>query len=375
MRALRDPVLRLVIAPFVVAKTVSLVVPLLVVWQGSATPGFPSWAEVRHAFEEWDAASYLQLAQHGYPTDAAGPSGYLYAFLPGYPMLVAATATILRDAVVSGIVVSAAAELVALYWIARLVIGERDVEAGRFSVWMVALWPFAFFLTAVYTESVFIAVAAAALYTGRRGRLVPACVLGAMSCLVRVTGLALLPFLVIEYLGRHRRRPDASVLAIALVPVPLLLFAVYSHLHAGDTLAYLHAQSSPSFNHTSAWPWNGARLTYEQVFNAQAPASHTYVFALELLFGFVGLAVCAAAFVHRRFPVSMAGYCAAVWLLATSISFWLSVPRYELAMFPLVIILADLLDRRPAWRGASVAGSAALMAYGAGRYAAGLWLG
>jgi len=43
-------------------------------------------------------------------------------------------------------------------------------------------------------------------------------------------------------------------------------------------------------------------------------------------------------------------------------------------MFPLLIILADLTDRRRSWGPALIAGSAGLMAYGAGRYAAGLWL-
>ena len=373
--ALRSPTLRLVLPPFLAAKAVSLLVPVLVVWQGSQSAGFPTGAEIRHAFEQWDAKSYLELASHGYPGDAAGGTGYLYAFLPGYPLLVATTGIVLRDAVVSGIVVSAVAELVALYYIAQLVIGERDVEAGRFSAWVVALWPYAFFLSAIYTESVFVALAAAALYHGRRGELVPASCAAALSCAVRVTGLALVPFLAVEYLRRHRAVPRPELLAVAMVPLPLLLFALYSHVHGGDTLAFLHAQSSPSFNHSSAWPWNGARITYQQVVGTTAPASHTYVFALELIFGLAGLAACTLAFAYRSFPVSMATYCVVVWLLATSISFWLSVPRYELAMFPVVIILADALARRPAWRGALVAASAGLMAYGASRYAAGLWLG
>ena len=43
-------------------------------------------------------------------------------------------------------------------------------------------------------------------------------------------------------------------------------------------------------------------------------------------------------------------------------------------MFPLVLILVDVTERHRSWRPALVAGSAGLMAFGAGRYAAGLWL-
>ena len=77
----------------------------------------------------------------------------------------------------------------------------------------------------------------------------------------------------------------------------------------------------------------------------------------------------------RRLAASLASYCTAVWLLAVCVSYWISVPRYELAMFPALIAAGDLLARRPAWRAAAVAASAGLFAYGAGVYASGRWLG
>jgi len=51
------------------------------------------------------------------------------------------------------------------------------------------------------------------------------------------------------------------------------------------------------------------------------------------------------------------------------------VPRYEIAMFPALIAVWDLLARRPSWRAAVVGASAGLFAYGAGLYATGRWLG
>ena len=74
-------------------------------------------------------------------------------------------------------------------------------------------------------------------------------------------------------------------------------------------------------------------------------------------------------------PASLAVYCTVVWLLSVCVSYWISVPRYEIAMFPALIAVWDLLARRPQWRAAAVAVSAGLFAYGAGLYATGRWLG
>ena len=90
--------------------------------------------------------------------------------------------------------------------------------------------------------------------------------IGALAGSVRVTGLALAPALILEHLRRGRRgRGDARLVLVLLVPLPLLLFGVYTSVHSGDALAYLHAQSSPSFGHAAAWPWTGARATWDVV--------------------------------------------------------------------------------------------------------------
>jgi hypothetical protein len=94
-----------------------------------------------------------------------------------------------------------------------------------------------------------------------------------------------------------------------------------------------------------------------------------------MLFGAGGGLVCAALWLTRRLPASLAVYCTVVWLVSVCVSYWISVPRYEIAMFPALIAVWDLLARRPHWRTAAVAASAGLFAYGAGLYATGRWLG
>lgn len=369
----------LVLPPFLVARLVGLLVSVLAVWQQSPSPGFPTGQDLRDAFDRWDSQSYVAIAEHGYPSVLdlrLGRPGHLLAFFPGYPMLIRAVMVLTGDAVVAGLLVSTVLELVALHLVARLVLRERDRTAARFAVWALALWPFASFLGDVYTESTFLAAAAGALLLARRGHHAAACLVAALACAVRVTGVALVPALLVEHLVRRRGRPSAGSLWILAVPVPLLLFGAYTRVHTGDWLAWLHAESSVSFAYRHlAWPWVGARATWASAVGSSLPASATYVFALELLFGAGGGLVCAAIWLSRRLAASLAIYCTAVWLLAVSVSYWMSVPRYEIAMFPALIPAGDLLARRPAWRAAAVAASAGLFAYGAGVYASGRWLG
>jgi hypothetical protein len=369
----------LVLPPFLVARAVSLLVSVLAVWQQSLSPGFPTGAELRGAFDHWDSQSYVAIAEHGYPSVidlGLGRSGYLLAFFPGYPMLMRAVMVVVGDAVVAGLLVSTVMELVALHLVARLVLGERGLAAARFAVWALALWPLAYFLGAVYTESTFVVAAAASLLLARRGRHPAACLVAALACSVRVTGVALIPALLVEHLVRHRGRPGPGLLWLLAIPLPLLLFGAYLRIHTGDWLAWLHAEGSVSFAYRHLdWPWVGARTTWLSAVGSRLPARATYVFALELLFGTGGGLVCAALWSSRRVAPSLATYCTVVWLLSVCVSYWISVPRYEIAMFPALLLVWDLLTRRPQWRAAAVTASAGLFAYGAGLYAGGRWLG
>ncbi|HEX6493395.1 MAG TPA: hypothetical protein VF112_07770, partial [Candidatus Dormibacteraeota bacterium] len=328
---------RVVLPPFVTARAVGLLVPLLTAWQQSAAPGFPTGSEVRSAFDHWDSESYVAIAEHGYPSHldfGLGQPGHLVAFFPGYPMLIRGVMAVTGDAVVAGLLVSAVLELVALRLIAGLVARERDVAAARFAAWVVALWPYAAFLGLVYTESTFIAAVAGSLLLARRGRMGAACLVGALACATRVTGLALVPALLVEQLVRRRWRPSPQLAWLLIVPVPVLLFGLYLRLHTGDWLAWLHAEGSVSFDYRHLdWPWAGGRSSWDSVVRSPLPASSTYVFALELLWGVAGALVTAALWISRRLPASLTVYCTAVWLLSVCVSFWISVPRYELAMF------------------------------------------
>ena len=357
--------LKVALPPFVAAKVLTLAAMLVGIEQATGTI---SWRLVRESFAHWDAISYLDIAARGYPAHA----DYHDAFLPGYPVLIRVLSVITTDAVAAGVVISALAELIVLVAVVELVRRERDAGTARFAVWATALAPLGFFLTGVYTESCFIAGAAVSLLLMRSGRMRGAAVAAAVATAMRVTGIALLPVMALELLLQRRVRSDGAWLVV--IPLPLLLYAAYMHLHTGDALAFLHAQALPSFHEAAAWPWDGFRATWDTAATSVDPVNRS-IFQREVLAGIVGLVAVVAAWVDARFPRSLALFCTLVWLMAVSLTFWRSVPRYDLALFPVVIVVADITARARRFRPLLVGAGAVVMVWGSLVFAQGGWIG
>lgn len=357
-----------ILPPLVIGKVLCLGAVVIVAW---ASTGHPvDLGDLARRFGSWDARSYIDIADHGYPCCVVD---YHDAFLPGYPIVTRMVGVVVRDTVLAGLLVSLAAEFVALIYIARLVEAERDQRSAVGAVWCVALAPVGFFLSGVYTESLFIAAVAASLFHARRGEHGRACLAAALACATRITGLVLIPVLVVEWLRNGRRSPAPAVLSTLLVLSPLLAYAWYMHGHVGDALAFRAAQRLPSFNHDLAPPWSGFALTWQTMVTAPDAETRS-IFLREIVFGLLGLAACLVAWCWPRFPRSWALYCGLVWVFSTSLTFWLSVPRYLLALFPLSLVLADI-GRRVRWLGPGLlVASGALMTWGATLYAGGAWL-
>jgi hypothetical protein len=333
-------------------------------------PGTPVLTGLRDHLVAWDAISYLSIAAHGYPAHL----NYLDAYLPGFPLVVRAVTVVTRDDVWASWLANAVAETVALWYLTRLVLAERDRSAATFSVWLLALAPTALFLIAPFSESTFIASAAASLYYARAGNSRKAIIAAAFACAFRLTGLALIPALAVEQLRRTGWRPRADMLLILLAASPLVLYGLYMQVHIGDALALIHADHLPSFNLEPTPPWTGFATTWHTLFIASNGETRS-IFAREVAYGLLGFVLCAGMWASSRIPRSLALYCTIAWLMTASLPFWRSQPRYSLALFPVVLLVADLTQRYPRARPVMLGASAVLMCAGTWIFAQGRWLG
>ena len=242
----------------------------------------------------WDAAWYLVIARYGYHPALGAYTSSRDAFFPLYPLAVRALAELGVPAVAGGVAVSVSALACALYGIHRLMTLERSSsDAAGVAVALCAFAPMAFFFSAVYSESLYLALSVGVFWSARNGRWAWVALLGALAGATRSAGLVLIvPALLIYLYGpRTDRRPDApragsarestsarrvaallpryrvqrDALWLCALPLGVVLYGVYLGLAGGDPLAPLHAQEvwGRHFAGPFVGVWDGLRAAFD----------------------------------------------------------------------------------------------------------------
>jgi Gpi18-like mannosyltransferase len=116
------------------------------------------------AFDQWDANWFLRIAEHGYDTKQSA------SFFPLYPLLTRALGVVVRSNLVAGVLISLVAAGFAGTAIMRITRRWTGDRVARDSVLFLALYPISFVFTAVYSDGLFLALAAWALLAGFRRR-------------------------------------------------------------------------------------------------------------------------------------------------------------------------------------------------------------
>jgi Mannosyltransferase (PIG-V) len=317
----------------------------------------------------WDSVWYLSIAQSGYrgrPT--------LSAFFPLYPVAVRAAAfnTLSSGALLlAAYAVSAAAFVVALVLLHRLVELELGVRFARPVVWLVALWPASFFFSAPYSESLFLALSVAVFYAARTDRVPLAAGLCALATATRPTGMLLvLPLAWMAWRAGRLRW-------LAVAPLGAAAFSGGLALAGMRPLGWFDVERG--WGHVFKGPllgsWDAALAASRGVGQLFGSAPVDPVVAAENVIYFVllVLAVVAVVGMFRRLPAPYGIYAAASLVAAVSAPVgWqplMSFGRLLAVVFPIPMYAALVLDGRRLASGAAVAASAALLVCATGLFA------
>ncbi len=340
--AWRDAALALLVSRALAWGAALLAYATLPVRAPGGPAGMPGWVGALGL--RWDAAHLHALGQHGYP-GAGAFGGENWAFLPGYPALVAA----LGGSWWAGLAVSLAGALLGLWAVRGL--GEALVgpAAARRAVWLLALFPGSLFLTAFYSEGLFLALSAGAVLAAQRRRWLLAGALGAAATLTRSTGVLLaVPLALLAWRSPGGAGRGRALAAVAALPAALGGWLLYAHAHAHDALAPVHAEQiwGRAFHGPlSAIPYafGDAGAALPRALQAAVPGQFEPPWMkLALLAMLLGALVACAGALRRLGPGL--GLYAALALAVPLSSPWpvhplMSLPRFLAVLFPLFLWL------------------------------------
>jgi len=340
--------------------------------EGKATTerAWGAWSDLFFGtFVQWDARWFLQIARHGYDRVDA-------AFFPLYPLVL----HVLGSSIVTGSLVSLLAAGIGAWAVAEIAPSVRED-----SVLLLALFPTAYAFTSIYSDGLFLAFSAWSFLFAMRGQAWRAGIAGGLAVATRLLGLALLPALVLLLWKTPRK-----LVPLVLLPLAVALYALYLDHELGDAWAFSHAQLNwdrevPALGPLTGLWWaiqaggHGARvlltdLPRGQAFTQVQQVQFWNVVHLALLVPAAWLTWVA----WKRVSHAAAVYSAATLLVvlgAPSRGFPLvSLPRFLMCDFPLVLALATLLQGRPRVRLWTLVGFASVSAVAGVAFSRGVWI-
>ena len=296
-------------------------------------------------WRRWDAHHFLTIAEFGYT--APQSDAHAAAFFPAFPLAVRPLLWLGLSPVIAGLLVSAVASIVAGAYLFRLAEEEYGAGAGRRALLYLTVFPTAVFLVAPYSESLFLAGAVAAFYYARRGRWTLVALPAALAMGARAAGVFLLIGLAFEFFRQRdftfSRVRDAAF-ALTVGALPLVAFGAFLGRAMGNPLMFLVHQKE-GWGRTYVGPVASFLNTWNTWDVATYPTNWLLAWRLEVVAALAGLLLTLWAITKREW-----GYAAfmGTMLAALVTSTWYySIPRMLLSMFPIVLFLSEATKDRP----------------------------
>jgi hypothetical protein len=353
----------------------------------------------------WDAAYYATIARDSYSFDPASPAGANVAFAPLFPFLVSLLSGALRwitfgwdwgngefgAIIVAGMLISNVSFFVALALLVKWLRPRLGNGGAALVALALASLPTAFFFSAIYTESLFLALVLGAFLVARsewRWKWLCVGLLGLLAALTRFAGIILLPALAIDYLAQtgwrwRKVRPD--MLWLGLVPAGVLLYLGFLWWRFGDPLA-MNKSMEQGWDHTTSFfletYWNSLAQLWNSLAGAFPPGQDPVLYYSHgsRLYMVLDLAMPAVLLVggwlaRRKLLASEWAWLVLGVIYPLSFNITFSMARYVLPLWPGLIWLGTLRGRARWLAFGAIVPSLLLMGWCASKYASARWIG
>jgi len=285
----------------------------------------------------WDSFWYLDIAKNGYSLNYNQWGLYNIVFFPLYPLLIKITSVLIGgNSILAGWFLSLFFLFLSLLFLFKLV-KEFHPEIDPYSpLLFLLIFPTAFFLNTLYTESIFLFFSLATFYYGFKKKMWYAGFFGFLASLTRVTGALLFIPIIWEYLKDHNFKLKSvfsfNVLPIFLIPLGTFSFFLYHYLKFGNFFLFFTVEKS----------WGRAFVLQKNQFLFFSNPSIVN-FCLDVLFVIFAFSV--TYFVFKKLRTSYGLYMLTTLVVALSTGVLMSIGRYILVLFPTYILAASIKNQ------------------------------
>jgi hypothetical protein len=340
--ALRTASLPYLISRLVVATAAVFVLVLVPAHRGGLASVFTSW----------DGQWYLSIAEHGYlpgsdvvrpgaPPDADTSVDGAVAFLPAYPMVVAAVGVIVPgplDVVAVAVAVALVIGGAATVAFAQLCRVLRPEDEARRAVLLFCFFPGAFILSFAYPEGLVILLACLCLLALLRHAWLVAGITAALASTARPNGLALMVACAVAAGIAIRQDDDrSSLIAPIVAPLGFLAFLGSLWWRTGEA-GYWFKANHVYWHDRIGW-WPEFRVIVGGARSGVTETSRPLLF-LGLMAGFALLIVLVILLLRACLPAPIVAYALSYEALALLSGALAPRPRFIFTAFPLVMALA-----------------------------------
>ena len=298
-----------------------------------------------------DSEWYFNIAYQGYsfsPDQQSNTNFFpLYPVLMKlvYPLLVPFTPglTLYFRFLLSGVFISLVSLSLAIPLLYRLLARESDPDTALLSVFLLLAFPVSYFLTAVYSESLFLLLIVLFFYCLRNQKFFLTGIAGLFAALTRSVGLILIIPLGMELFRYLRSSPRKSILlylSLLLIPLGSGIFSTYLYARFHRPLAFIEAADN--------WGRRPGMITslstqFRQALNFSSSSAANYY--LEIFYLLFGLASVFLLLKSRRPEWTVWSVISVIFPLTTGVL--VSQPRYTLVLLPIFFAWAGFLKSRP----------------------------
>ncbi len=314
-----------------------------------------SWKELLNTYLQWDANNYQRIAIGGYTYHMENGDFTTLAFFPLYPWMIRALTLILRNEIVSGILLSALLYSGACCYMYKLMAIDYSRSSAIRAIIYMSVFPHALFFGVMMNESTLLFMSMATLYYIRKHDWVKVGIFGALAALSRMAGILLAIPAAVEWLEHYEifgKVKDGKIkeawklfyskglwIFLMLLGTGIYLFCNYKV--TGDWFKFLEYQDK-YWSNGSCYFGTGIAGIFERAVT-ETRFTRFAIWIPEA----VSIAFVIAALIYglRRNRSMYAAYLIIYIIINTGLDWPISTARYMTCAIPAFIFLSDFSER------------------------------